>query len=273
MQKQNKLKSVLLFSMLMASQLLHGQDLIAIHSSLIPHPDSIWVFTPSAYTSNKGQLPAIYLLHGYSGSYRQWNDIIHLQPLADKYGFIIICPDGFSNAWYLNSPLEKDHQYARFFFEKLMPEINQRYHVDTDKVFVDGLSMGGYGALHLFITHPEKFLSAGAISGVVNLSGAGNHFGLPDLLGPLKTNQSIWKRYSVAGNLNKIASTGKTFIDDCGWGDPFFIMNEALRRECDSLGINGTFISRPGGHNAHYWRESLPVHFFLFNTLLKKKSR
>lgn len=262
-------RGALIVVLLLSSRLLQGQQLVTLSSPLIPGTDSIWVFAPSGHAASEGPLPVLYLLHGYAGSYRQWNNIIRLQPLADRFGFLIVCPDAFFNAWYLNSPLKKDHQYARFFFERLMPAINRRFPVDTEKVFIDGLSMGGYGALHLFLSDPAKFRSAGSISGVVDLRGAGNHFGLPDLLGPLESHQDLWKEEAVAGNLYKLDSTGKKFIDDCGWSDPFFRMNEALRRECDSLKLDGTFVSRPGGHTAAYWRGALPMHLFFFSEQLR----
>jgi S-formylglutathione hydrolase FrmB len=258
---------------LFSSGYIYAQQQLTINSSLIPGPDTVWVFTPSNYLATAQSYPVVYMLHGWSGNYKQWNSISTPQKFADEYGFVIVCPDGFFDSWYINSPVEKDHQYTSFFFQKLMPEIAHCYRIDSDRAFITGLSMGGYGALHLFLTHPDKFISAGSTSGVVDLLGAGAQFGLPKLLGKLEDHRSRWKHYSIPYQIRKLASTHKKIIFDCGWNGPFYKMNEALKDECDSLNIDATFVTRPGAHNHEYWRRSIPMHFFFFKNILNNLNK
>ena len=50
-----------------------------------------------------------------TATYRQWNTIINVQKYADAYGFIIVCPDGLKDSWYINSPRKQMSKFEDFF--------------------------------------------------------------------------------------------------------------------------------------------------------------
>ncbi len=246
-----------------------AQDELVIQTTNVPADGTVWVFTPSDYQESQKYFPTVYLLHGYSGTYRQWSDIANLQLLADRFGFIIITPDGFYDSWYLNSPDVEESQYEDFFFRDFLPYINARYRINEEQIFITGLSMGGHGALYLFSQKPDLFRSAGSMSGVVNLVGAGNKYGLSKHLGNLEADSNTWQKHSVSGNLETIVPADKKILLSCGWDDPFFDMNKKLAQKADSLAIDATFISHPGGHNYEYWNKALPYHLFFFKQQLE----
>src|SRR5439155_12482503 len=47
----------------------------------------------------------------------------------------------------------------------LLEEITRDYAVDTERIYLTGLSMGGYGAWNLGISYPEKFAAIAPICG------------------------------------------------------------------------------------------------------------
>jgi putative tributyrin esterase len=238
----------------------------------IAKADTVWVFTPSNYTANPTKAyPLIYLLHGWSGSYHQWNDIMDCQKYADQYGFIIVCPDGLYDSWYINSPAIKESQYADFFFMDLFPFVTKTYRVDSKNVFITGLSMGGHGALYLFEQEPGLFRSAGSISGVLDLTNSRNDYRISEYLG-LKndiSDEKILKAYSVVGNIQKIAASGKEIIFSCGVADPFYKVNNEFRVKCDENKIDATYISNPGTHNYPYWKHNIGMHFEFFKNQIQ----
>lgn len=240
-----------------------GQKQLVFQSVNLPKPDTTWVFTPKKFNKND-KLPAIILLHGWSANYKQWHTIMDAQKYADEYGYILICPDGLFDSWYLNSPAKPKSQYESFFFDELMPKIKSDFPIDTNNVFITGLSMGGHGALWLFLKHPEMFKSAGSTSGGINLVDAYGRFGASTLLGDPPKDDEIWNKYSVIGNIDKLAGTKKEFIFDCGAGDFFYQSNNKLKQKCDSLKIQATYISQPGVHNAAYWKKSIKQQFEYF---------
>lgn len=251
---------------------LSAQKQHIISSKHISKADTVWVFTPSDYNANPVKTyPLIYLLHGWSGSYHQWNDIMDCQKYADQYGFIIVCPDGLYDSWYINSPAIKESQYADFFFMDLFPFITKSYRIDSKNVFITGLSMGGHGALYLFEQKPGLFRSAGSLSGVLDLTNFWNNYRIMDYLGikDQKNGSEVLKSYSVTGNIDKIAHSGKEIIFTCGTSDPFYEVNNEFMRKCNESKIKATYISSPGGHDNPYWKSAISYHFDFFSKTIK----
>lgn len=63
----------------------------------------------------------------------------------------------------------------------LLDEVGEKYAVDSDRVYLTGLSMGGYGTWALAAVHPERFAAAAPICGG----------GRPRMAGRLK-NLPLW---------------------------------------------------------------------------------
>ncbi|MDQ7947224.1 MAG: alpha/beta hydrolase family protein [Pedobacter sp.] len=245
-----------------------AQDQLIYQSKNLPKPDTTWVFTPKNYRKAQ-KLPVIFLLHGYSGNYKQWDNIMNAQQYADQYGFMIVCPDGLYNSWYLNSPAKADLQYENFFFDELYPDILKKYKVDGQNVFISGLSMGGHGALYLFIKKPDLFSAAGSTSGGIRLIDSFGKYGLGPLLGNPTKESEVWKQFSVYDQIGQLKGNEKPIIFDCGSSDMFYASNNLLKQKCDSLKLNATYISQPGGHNRAYWAKSIRQQFEFFKNQLK----
>ena len=47
----------------------------------------------------------------------------------------------------------------------MLDEITRKYAVDLNRVYLTGLSMGGYGAWDLGLAYPEKFAALAPICG------------------------------------------------------------------------------------------------------------
>ncbi|WP_410221787.1 alpha/beta hydrolase [Pedobacter sp.] len=264
------IKKLLFFSLFISGSFLaSAQDQLVYQSKNLSKPDTVWVFTPK---NNPKQVktPVIFLLHGYGGTYKQWNSIMNAQKYADEYGFTIVCPDGLNNSWYINSPVKKDGQYESFFFDELYPDIMKKYKVDTRNIFISGLSMGGHGALYFFIKRPELFSGAGSTSGGVRLLDSFGKYGIAALLGEEHAENDLWKKYSVIDNIQLLKGNPKPIIFDCGNEDMFYKSNNDLKQKCDELKLNATYISQPGKHNRAYWSKSIKQQFEFFTSQLTK---
>jgi putative tributyrin esterase len=261
-----KLTAITLF--LFISFSVRAQDQLIYQSKNLPKADTTLVFSPKNY-KKQDKMPVIFLLHGYSGNYKQWNGIMNAQKYADEYGFIIVCPDGLFNSWYLNSPAKADSQYETFFFDELYPDIKKKYKVDDQNIFISGLSMGGHGALYLFIQQPSLFSGAGSTSGGIRLLDSFGKYGVADLLGNAPIDSELWKKYSVYDNIDRLKGNTKPIIFDCGSSDMFYASNNLLKQKCDALKLNATYISQPGAHNKAYWTKSIKQQFEFFKNQLK----
>ncbi len=71
-----------------------SQEQHLFYNKNIPGTDTVWVFKPDNYDETLNY-PVVYILHGYSGNYQQWDKIMNGQKYADEYNMIIVSPDGF----------------------------------------------------------------------------------------------------------------------------------------------------------------------------------
>lgn len=253
---------ILLFALL-----TNAQQQFVIESNYLVKPDTVWVFTPDDHNKEKA-FPVVYLLHGWSGNYHHWNDMIDCQLYANNYNTIIVCPDGLYDSWYINSPVQTENDYTSFFSSDLIPLISENFSTNKDSIFITGLSMGGHGSLNLFELFPNYFQSAGSLSGLLDLTNWSEYYGISRILNLDKSenNDEVLWNYSVAGNLDKIKSIDKKIIVSCGTEDAFFKINEQFVDFCMENNIDVTFLKSTGTHNAIYWRSAVVHHFdFFFN--------
>ena len=82
-------------------------DTIDIYSNAMHKDFKCVVIKPDSYQDNKNNFPTVYLLHGYSGRYSNWIiRVPQLKDYVDAYQIIIVCPDGHTSSWYLDSPID-----------------------------------------------------------------------------------------------------------------------------------------------------------------------
>ncbi|MEO5646814.1 MAG: alpha/beta hydrolase family protein [Chitinophagaceae bacterium] len=218
-------------------------------------------------------LPVVYLLHGYGGSYDNWlKKVPVLKSYASKYRMIIVCPDGNTNSWYLNSTIDSSVRYETFISEELVKHIDHSYNTISDKSAraITGLSMGGHGALFLSIRHPGVFGAAGSMSGVVDLFASRANYEIIKLLGDTVLNVSAWKSHSVINMFDTIRSYPKMIID-CGIGDPFISSNRKLHQKLMMSGIDHDYIERNGKHDWNYWANALTYQLLFFSEFFAAK--
>lgn len=246
-----------------------AQELLVIESKNLPKNDSVYIFTPDDYNTSK-TYPVVYLLHGYGGDYGTWNRVTAVQDYADKYDFIIVCPDGLYESWYVNSPVKSDSKYEDFFFKELYTTINKKYKTDKKNIFITGLSMGGYGSLYLFAKNTGKFKAAGSTSGLLDLLPFAQNFGLPKIFGNSSTHKQNFIDYSIISFIDALKKSKYHIITDCGTEDPFYSQNKDFFEKCSNAGVKISFSYRPGDHNRDYWKESIKDHFQYFYYLSNK---
>ena len=262
------MKKLFLFFLLFFYSQIFSQELLVINAKYIPKPDSIFIFKPKNYSNNK-TFPFLILLHGYGGNYKHWNELTGgLQKYSDKYGFIIACPDGFYDSWYLDSSIKENSKVETFFVDDLLPSITNKFKIDKKNVFITGLSMGGHGAFLLFLKHQDIFKSAGSLSGILDITEFPNRWSMLNALGKIEEHPDNWKNNSVYNLVDKIKGTDKQVLFECGTEDFAYNVNRKFYEKCLQSKIKATFISRPGNHNAAYWKSGIENHFIFFTSLL-----
>jgi len=249
------------------------QDSVKIYSAAMKKDIDLNVILPSSYNpKRKKPYPVLYLLHGANGNENSWTQYSPLMIYANAYDVIIICPNGGSTGWYLDSPVDSTHRYETFFCQELLPWVDERLHTRASPSGrgICGLSMGGHGAFYLAIRHADLWGAAGSISGGMDLRPFPKNWNLEEILGDQKTYPDNWLSHSVVGQLDSLKKGQPQLYFDCGEEDFFFEVNKALRDSLQRRGISHTYQTRPGEHNWTYFATSLPKHLQFFSEFFTK---
>lgn len=126
--------------------------------------DKFWLYLPERYEKNpKEKLPLIIYLHGSS---RRGHDIEKvkangLPPVLDKksdFEFVVASPQALSNYRWQECWRPDD-------LVLLLDHLLSEYSIDPDRVYLTGLSMGGYGTWACIAKHSNRFAAAVPICG------------------------------------------------------------------------------------------------------------
>lgn len=257
-----------------------------ITSKILGRAVNYCVDLPADYAASGKRYPVLYFLHGMFENYRAWDenggkDVLDGLVEAGKIGpMIVVLPDA-GNSFYVNSYDGKD-RYEDFFVQELVPFIDQQYRTipDAQHRGVSGVSMGGYGSLHLAMLHPTVF-------GSVSAQGAAL---VPKFPHPVPTtgrwgfyarilehsfgnplNEAYWDAnnpLTLAEDPAKFA--GLKIYFDCGTHDRYGFEHgaELLDEELNKNDVPHVFALRPGSHGwdylHKYMKYSLMFHWRVF---------
>ncbi|MDR3268904.1 MAG: esterase family protein [Tannerella sp.] len=269
---RGRLTWIFLFAVIGANAFAQRVDTITVYSpSMDIHVRNVVILPEKAESGQS--FPVIYLLHGYGGDHKSWIQIHpELPGLASRYGLIIVCPDG-KNSWYWDSPVHSSQKYETYVTRELIPYMDGRYKTLPHKNgrAVTGLSMGGHGGLWLGFRHPDVFGACGSTSGGVDIRPFPDNWEMSQWLGSYRENKARWDEHTVINQLYRIQSGSPAIIIDCGTEDFFYEVNEALHQKLLYHRIPHDYLTRPGAHNAAYWKNSIEYQILFFHLFFNTK--
>ena len=250
---------------------------IIFHSKLMGNV-RYTIYLPTGYDHDERRYPVIYMLHGYSDDDTGWLQFGEADRIAGEAinsgelpPVILVMPDG-GVTWYVND-YTGEKPWEDIFIREFIPYIDKTYRTRPEKQFrgVAGLSMGGYGALHIAMRHPEMFAASVAYSsgtftddGIVSLQDEqynrffGDLFG-KDLKGRARLSET-WKAFSPLDLLDtqplKELKTVRWYLD-VGDDDFLYKGNSALHVKMREIGLPHEYRVRDGSHSWEYWRSGL----------------
>lgn len=251
-------------ALFMLSETASAQERILIKSvKNLKCTDTVLVFSPKHIA---GDIPSLFLLHGWSGCYKDWSNHYDIQAISDRTGFRIICPDGFYDSWYLDDKDASQMQWRKFFHEELYPYMQNKYNLKREMTFITGLSMGGHGAINLYIDDTTKFKSAGSMSGVLDLMHTTLTKSVASKTGGVFENAAL---ESAVVRIRNIAGTNTPLIVTCGYNDYYAQCTYDFCSRCKQLNIPFIQIMSPAKHTWKYWGFALEEHIFLFRKIME----
>jgi len=227
---------------------------------------------PSYEREPKRRYPVLYFLHGMNGNEREFERrgvaaAISKMREEGKIGeFIIVSPAG-ENSFYLNA--KNGVRYEDAIIKDLIPYIEKTYRVIGTPATrsIQGISMGGWGALYLAFKHPEMFstVTAHCAALVPELphpqGGDRRSMFLAQLVGKIfgdPPDEEYFRGanpvFVVEQNLAAIKKSGIKIYFDCGEQDRYGFQepNKAFDEKLTKLGLAHEFHMYPGGHGWEY---------------------
>jgi len=119
-----------------------------------------WCYEPENYNANKDSLwPVFVFLHGRSLSGTNLD-------LVRKYGLIAEVEKGRKFPAIIIAPqVNNGESWSPDKVISCLNELAKTHRIDTTRISITGMSLGGYGSLHTAGKYPEKFCAVAAFCG------------------------------------------------------------------------------------------------------------
>ncbi len=199
--------------------------------------------------SSVGKVPVLFYLAGLTCNGNNCAEKGFLQPWAEQYGLAIVYPDtsprglglqgedddwdfGTGAGFYINAtkePYNKNYKMYDYITEELPNELFELFPcLDPDRVSITGHSMGGHGALTLFLKNPGKYKSVSAFAPITNpincpwgMKAFTGYFGIEEKEGK-------WKEHDATELIRNYKGPTPKILIDVGTGDNFYINKQLL---------------------------------------------
>ena len=250
------------------------------------------VSLPASYDQKPGRrYPVVIFLHGLNNTERDWEAeglqarLEELRSAGRVGDFIVAAPFG-ANSFYLNA--KNGARYEDAVVRDFIPFVDQTYRTlaTRDARVVEGISMGGFGALLIAFKHPELFAGVAAHSAALfdelpaapadpsNRLASFRHqlaarlFGSPADAEHFRANNPLQLARANAARLK-----GLKIYFDVGESDRYGFQagNKQLDEALTAAGVAHEFHLAPGGHGwAFLSSRSDPALSFVWGAFRKK---
>jgi putative tributyrin esterase len=239
---------------------------VTFHSAALNRDMQYRVVLPASIPA-RSKLPVVYLLHGGGGGFRDWSNYSDSARFAER-GLILVMPEG-NDSYFVNAAGRPKDRYEDYIVSDLIADVESRFPVAAGRATraIVGVSMGGFGAVKLALSHPELFVFAGGISPAVDVPS--RPFSIKriqqwrhhsSIFGPWG---SQTRRNSDPFVLARSADPAKTpyLFLTCGNQEGLLPANRNFAALLKHRHFRYEFHVVPGGHDWNQWDQRLPSVF------------
>jgi putative tributyrin esterase len=236
-----------------------GVRLLTMYSPALKSRADLTVYLPEGYEHEP--LPLLILLHGVYGSHWNWWALGNAPQTAQAMlragvirPFAIAMPsDGLWGDGTAYLP-HREFDAEAWIAEDVPGCLGEFFPaVRTDRFYLAGSSMGGYGALRLGMKYPRNVKGISAHSAITRLEDLGPFLGEP------------LDEYRTSGlentEIGHWAKTNRAILPpirfDCGREDSLLDANRKLHAMLLKHEITHTYDENDGGHTWDYWQTQL----------------
>lgn len=128
------------------------------HHNVVKDGYNFWVSVPDTYDEQKGDIPVVLFLHGASLCGNDLNRVrkygcLDAISMGRDINAIIIAPQNPGGAWNSLKVLN------------ILNWVTKQYAVDTNRIYLIGMSLGGFGTIEFLANHGEKIAASMELCG------------------------------------------------------------------------------------------------------------
>jgi S-formylglutathione hydrolase len=185
-----------------------------------------------------------------------------------------VCPHGQRSWWGDRICAEFDLSISpeRFLLDQVMPFFQERWGLGPRAVGLQGISMGGQGALRLAFKHPDLFPVVAAISAAIDYH---DLYGQGTTLDDMYDSKEQCRQDTALLHIHPSQSPAHIFFcidpDDSAW----YRGNDRLHEKLNALGVPHEIdlTTRAGGHSWDYFNHTAERVERFVHTALEHESR
>lgn len=152
------MKIKLVFILFLTSILqVHAQDLLPLHQK-VKGGYNFWLYRPKGWNEDSVQKPLVVFLHGASLCGRNLERV-------RRYGTLDALDRGREIDAFVLAPQNPGGSWKPSSIMDIIEWVSENYPVDRNRVYVLGMSLGGYGTIDFCVAYPHKVAAAMAICG------------------------------------------------------------------------------------------------------------
>ena len=194
--------------------LASAQDQSKAYRNAVAGSYDFWFYRPDEDESDGVHRPLLVFLHGASLCGKDLNRVKRYGPMdALKKGRIIDC--------YVLAPQNPGGSWSPEKIMKLIEWAEKKYNVDSDRIYVYGMSLGGYGTIDVCATYPDRIAAGMAMCGgatVKDLSGLSRMplwivHGTADRAVPVSASDRVANAIKATGDASRMIYTRMPGID------------------------------------------------------------
>ena len=203
----------------------------------------------------------LWLFHGNSDDHTAWMRQSSIERYAEKLGIAVVMPD-VDRSWYSDTAYGAN--YFTFISEELPAILRSHFQGMSDRRednMVAGLSMGGYGAMKLALTMPEKYGACISLSGALDITRKNRPINLDEWRSIFgfsmeSADELAGSEHDIFAVAEKAAKKGlelPSLYIWCGSEDVLSEANDKFHEHLDSLGISHIYKTSEGDHSWKWW--------------------
>lgn len=249
-----------------------GLRCITVKSNALRRRADITLYVPTQ-TRVDPPLDMVILLHGVYGSHWAWTLTGGVHKTASRLieqgkmrPMVLVMPsDGLygDGSGYLKHQTE---DYEKWITEDVITVVKEQVTSvnEKSKIFITGLSMGGYGALRLGAKYPDVFKSFSGLSSITEFSQMALFLEGKD---STELSKRVISKESVLECMLANKERLPYFKFDCGTEDLLIEFNRKLHSDLKENNIQHSYTEYPGIHQWEYWKKHIEESLLFFNSL------